>query len=219
MSHTLVKVEIPSPGITQLTMQRSEKRNALSVALMEELIKAIEIHGVKSRALIITGEGPVFSAGLDLQERNNPKLTAVCSKTIATLFKTIMNAPCVTLAAVRGNVLAGGVGIVLSCDWAVMADSAFLSFPEVKKGIVPTLVAQLLHAQVAMRHARELLIFGKQTSAKQALAIGVVNQLASPSQVLSVAMEQATSVLESDEATIKQLKRLLNKINSLDDLI
>lgn len=206
---TLVKIEQLKPGIVQLTLQRPEKRNALSVALLEELIAAIQKHAVKERALILTGEGSVFSAGLDLKEREDPKLGPLAMQRIASLFQTLVDAPCVTLAAVQGDVLAGGVGIVLACDWAVMKEDAYLAFPEVKKGIVPALVAGLLQRQVALRHARELLLFGEQASAKQALAIGVVNKLAPAAQVLTTCLAQAKLVLATQAEVVKELKRLL----------
>ncbi len=209
MNRPLVKIEHPMPGIALLTLQRPEKRNALSIALLEELIAAIQKNAMEARAIILTGEGPVFSAGLDLKEREDPKLAPVAMQRIATLFQTLVEAPCVTLAAVQGDVLAGGVGIVLACDWAVMNEKSYLAFPEVKKGIVPALVAALLRRQVVLRHARELLLFGEQTSAKQALAIGIVNRLAPGADLLRVCQEQAALVLGTDAGAIKELKKLL----------
>lgn len=210
---SLIKVDVSTPDIAIITMNRPEKRNALSIQLLQEFIEAINTHALSHRALIFAADGPVFSAGMDLTEAADPALAEDLSNHIAHLFTTIYLAPCVTISAIQGDVLAGGAGIVMASDFAVMAQGASVSFPEVRKGIVPALVAVMLHRQIAMRHVRELLLFGQKVDATRAMQMGVVNQVVPAVNVLNAALVAAKAAAEGNPATIHKLKKQLLEID------
>lgn len=214
MTQSLIKIDTSIPDIVILTMNRPEKRNALSIQLMREMIDAIHTHQNSCRALVLAAEGPVFSAGMDLNESADPKLSNDISQLIADLFTALYSAPCVTICAIQGDVLAGGVGLVLGADYALMAEWAHVSFPEVKKGIVPALVAVMLRRQIAMRHVRELLIFGQKIEASRACTMGVINQAVQKGSVLGAAVSLAKSIVHDTSApesaaAVPKLKKLL----------
>lgn len=205
----MITIDTSISDVVILTLNRPDKRNALSLKLMRELIDAIHLHEKTCKALVFAAKGNVFSAGLDLQEASDPKLAEETSKTIAELYSAIYHAPCVTLCAVQGDVLAGGVGLMMAADFVLMAEDASLWFPEVKKGIVPALVAVMMQKQIAMRHVRELLIFGNKISAGRALAIGAINQVVFAGNVFDEAVAYAQSVAQSSPTAIQALKKLL----------
>lgn len=215
MSDAFVKIDSPIPDVVVVTLNRPEKRNALSLKMMQELHGAIVHHAQKCRVLILTANGPVFCAGLDLHEASDPKLVEETSQAIASLFQVIEASPCITLCAIQGDVLAGGVGLMMAVDFALMVEGARLSFPEVKKGIVPALVAVMLKRQIAMRHVRELLLFGQQVSAMRAYEMGLVNRVVAKEKMLDETFAFAQLAVQGGKDAIRELKKLFLDLEPL----
>jgi methylglutaconyl-CoA hydratase len=213
MNENFVEIDTSIPNVVILTLNRPEKRNALSIHLMRQFIEAINLHSKNCRSLVIAAKGTVFCAGLDLQEATDPKMVDICSKTIVELYTAIYLAPCVTLCAVQGDALAGGIGLMMAADFVLMAQNAAVSFPEVKIGIVPALVAVMLKRQISMRYVRELLIFGRKVGANKALAMGVVNEVVSVGDVLDETIACAQSVAQSSPDAIRALKKLFIELD------
>jgi methylglutaconyl-CoA hydratase len=173
-------------GVAVLTLNRPDQRNALSRALIAELADALDQIRVDLavRAAVIAAEGPVFCAGMDLKEatagglaasRETSQRSVDDAQAIADLIDRVHTSPRPVVAALHGDAFGGGAGLALACDLVVMADSARLAFPEVRRGLVGAIVLHDLVRQVGDRRAREMLLLGQPIHSDRALAWGLVN--------------------------------------------
>lgn len=201
-----------------ITLNRPDKRNALNLELMEnlyEMIETLQTHP-EYRVLILTGEGNTFCAGLDLQEATDPTLVEKMAQHVARLLTTIYTSKLVTIAAVQGNAIAGGAGLVAACDCAVLSNEAKIGFPETRRGLVAAQVATLLRRQIGMRHIRELLLLGELIDSQRALSMGLVNRIAFPEVVLSEALMLSELVLLGAPEATRETKHLLASLDPAD---
>ena len=142
----LVRYEVRPPAAV-LTLARADKRNALSRALIADLDAAVRraADDPAARCVILTGDGPAFCAGMDLDELRST-LTADAdviwadAQRLAELFDRIYSLPKPTIAAVNGAAVAGGAGLVTVCDLAVSVPTAKFGYPEVRRGLVAAMV-------------------------------------------------------------------------------
>lgn len=203
------------PAIIQVTLKRPEKRNALSLQLMHELCSFFDRFKEEEtpyRIVIITGDGPSFCSGLDLQEAADHSLEAKIPQQIAHLFTSVYTCPLVTIAAIQGDALAGGAGLTAACDYALLAKEARMGFPEVRRGLVAAQVATLLYRQMPMRHVKELLLTGELIDSWEALRMGLVNRVVEKEELLSEATALAHLILKGAPLAIKETKHLLNDL-------
>jgi len=219
MSH--IKTSQDHPDITTITFNRPEKRNALSIALMTEFIKAIEIAKKNARVLIVRAEGPVFCAGLDLKEAQDPSIADESEQLVAQALQTIYAAPIPVIAAVHGAALAGGAGVMAACDYVVASEDCKFGFPEVKRGLVAAQVMSLLSRQLGQRHLRELLLFSSMIDAKRAHEIGLINRIVPQDKLYDSALAAAKEALLGAPIAISQTKELIDEIypaSFIDDI-
>ncbi len=159
----LVKYRVCRPGVAELSLSRPAKRNALTIALMTDLLSALDQaeQDTSNRVLIVTGEGGVFCAGMDLEEAQLVDKAPVSSDLIQKMLMRLASSKLITLAKVRGAAIAGGAGIMSACDFVIAEESAKFGYPEVHRGLVAALVLILLRRQLRERDVRELTILGE----------------------------------------------------------
>ena len=210
--------------IAILTLNRPERRNALSRALVAELGDAVDKIATELgvRALILTGNGPTFCAGMDLKEASEAgddvqaeRAAVRDAQGIADLMDHIHKFPHPTISAVQGDALAGGAGLALACDFVVMADSARLGFPEVKRGLVAAIVLHDLVRHVGDRRSRDLLLTGRSLEAGEAERWGLINLAVPAARCMTEALELARSLLGSAPVATTTTKRLLDEASSV----
>ena len=209
----VVLVEKQTPQITLLTLNRPERRNALTIESMSELIAAIEAAGADpiQRILILRGAGKAFCTGLDLQEaaQNDPHATAeMVAGTLLALAETRL----VTIATVHGAAVAGGAGIMSACDFAIAAEQTKIGYPEVRRGLVAGLVMTFLRRQLRERDLRELLLASELIDADRAREIGLVNRVVPASELEGEAQKIIASVLQGAPGAINNSKRLMEEL-------
>src|SRR3954462_8222542 len=119
MSESVVQIDRADPQVTVLTLNRPDKRNALSIELMEQLTHAVGAakDDLARRVIIIRGAGPTFCAGLDLKEAAEPLNAHRSATAAAAMFEAIATTPLVTIAAAHGAAMGGGAGLVAACDF------------------------------------------------------------------------------------------------------
>src|ERR1041384_1973425 len=197
MNASLITTEQREEGITILTLNRPAKRNALNALLMETCSEALEAlaQDKSQRVVILRGEGPVFCAGLDLEEAFLPENAERTARLVARLLRAVYQLPQVTIAAVQGAAIAGGAGLMSACDVVVATQDARIGYPEVRRGLVAALVMSLLHRQVRERDARELLLLGELISSERARVMGLVNRIVPAEHLMDEAMSLARTVL------------------------
>ena len=209
----VVLVEKQTPQITLVTLNRPERRNALTVELMTELTAAIENANAdpEQRILILRGAGKAFCTGLDLEEavKMDPQVTA---ENVARMLLAVAETRLVTIAMVHGAAVAGGAGLMSACDFAIAAERTRFGYPEVRRGLVAGLVMTFLRRQVREREIRELLFSGELIDAQRACEIGLVNRVVPESEVMNEAQKFADSVLQGAPNALSQTKQLIEEL-------
>ncbi|MFQ5729178.1 MAG: enoyl-CoA hydratase/isomerase family protein [Waddliaceae bacterium] len=218
LENSLVLVKRGITGVTELTLNRPEKRNALSIELMARLCKALEEvqEDPSQRVIIIRGEGPVFCSGLDLSEARDPEKTEQSGNQVATMLKTVYLSPLVTIAAVQGAALAGGAGLMSACDFVIAAEDTLFGYPETRRGLVAAQVMAFLTRQLRQRDVRELLLFGEFVDASKALSIGLINRAVPQEQLLKEAYRHAKRVIKGAPQAITPTKKILDEMYPSD---
>src|SRR5213594_2267948 len=210
----LVLIEKRTPQITVLTLNRPERRNALTIELLTELMSAIHVASEEPhvRILILRGAGAAFCTGLDLKEAADQAKAHATAEAVANTLITISETHLVTIAAVHGAAVAGGAGIMSACDFVVAAWPTKIGYPEVRRGLVAGLVMTFLRRQVGERNMRELLLGSELIDAERAKEIGLVNRVVAPDSVMSEAQGFAESVLQGAPGALEQTKRLIDEL-------
>lgn len=206
-------------------LNRPAARNALSRALMRELTRTARELSERSDidVVLLTGAGGVFSAGADLNDANawaDDSLSTIERREIAStgfkLCKAWEEMPQITIAAIEGYAVGGGLALALACDWRVMADDAFVSLPEIALGMPLTwgTIPRLVNL-VGPAKAKRLTILCERFNSADALAMGVVDYLvprhgALPGGALAKAREIATQTLVKPAASVRMSKESVN---------
>lgn len=216
--NTFVLTEPVDGATTLLTLNRPEKRNALTIELIESVcqtIRAIESQPTQ-RIVIIRGSGPGFCSGMDLQEASVPDLAEQSAHSVAHLFQTITQSRLISIGAAHGAAYAGGIGLLASCDFAIGTDDLKLAFPEVRRGLVPALVAALLRDRLRDSDARELFLTAEPITAARALSIGLLHRVVPHDLILSVALSMSASILKGAPDAVRATKQLLLELRSTE---
>src|SRR5213079_818280 len=210
----LLLVEKQSPQITVLTLNRPERRNSLTIELLNELIAAINVASDQpnERVLILRGAGAAFCTGLDLKEAADEKKAHMTAELVAKTLITLAETRLVTIAAVHGAAVAGGAGIMSACDFVVAAEKTKIGYPEVRRGLVAGLVMTFLRRQVGERNMRELVLGGELIDAQRAREIGLINRVVARDELINEAQKFAESVLQGAPNALTQTKRLIEEL-------
>src|SRR5881398_874984 len=210
----VVLVEKQSPQITVVTLNRPERRNSLTIELLNELISAVKVASDQpnERVLILRGAGAAFCTGLDLKEAADQTKAHATAEMVAKTLITLAETRLVTIAAVHGAAVAGGAGIMSACDFVVAAEKTKIGYPEVRRGLVAGLVMTFLRRQVGERHLRELVLGGELIEAERACEIGLVNRVVAKDALISEAQKFAQSVLQGAPGALAGTKQLIEEL-------
>jgi len=210
----VVLIEKQTPQITVVTLNRPERRNSLTIELLNELIAAIKVASDQpnERVLILRGAGAAFCTGLDLKEAADQTKAHATAEMVAKTLLTLAETRLVTIAAVHGAAVAGGAGIMSACDYVVAAEKTKIGYPEVRRGLVAGLVMTFLRRQVGERILRELVLGGELIDAERACEIGLVHRVVARDQLMNEAQKFADSVLQGAPNAIAQTKKLIEEL-------
>ena len=211
---SVVLIERQTPQITVVTLNRPERRNALTIELLTELHAAIKVASEQphERVLILRGAGAAFCTGLDLREAADHTKAHATAEMVANTLVTISQTHLITIAAVHGAAVAGGAGIMSGCDFVVAAERTKIGYPEVRRGLVAGLVMTFLSRQVGERNMRELLLGSELIDAERAKEIGLVNRVVARDDLMSEALKFAASALQGAPGALAQTKRLIDEL-------
>jgi methylglutaconyl-CoA hydratase len=210
----VVLIEKQAPQITVVTLNRPERRNALTLELLTELQAAVKVVSdqPQERVLILRGAGAAFCTGLDLKEAANHTKAHATAEMVANTLIAISQTRLVTIAAVHGAAVAGGAGIMSACDFVVAAERTKIGYPEVRRGLVAGLVMTFVRRQAGERNMRELLLGSELIDADRAKEIGLVNRVVARDDVMSEAQKFAQSVLQGAPDALAQTKQLIDEL-------
>lgn len=215
MTYTTIQLGFEGQLAT-LTLNRPEKRNAISFELIDDLLRALdEVRQSDAVILILTGTGKAFCSGMDLENLKaligrTPEQNLQDSQTMVRLFRSLYEFPKVTIAAVNGPAIAGGTGLALLCDFTLATPEAKFGYTEVRIGFVPAIVSTFLLRQVGEKQARDLLLTGRIFDAKEAAEMGLVKEIVPAEQLMRRARELAYALMENSSASLLATKKLLS---------
>ena len=185
-----------------LTLNRPEKRNAFTPAMVSEIVYALQYAQLQQHiwCIIIKANGPVFCAGMDLNVFNNPLLntpnaTLPKAQGNINLSDTFQQLTKPTISQVEGAVLAGGFLIICNCTFVVSTEEATFGLPEVKRGLFPMQVIASLLTIMPQRKALQLCILAENLSAQQAKEYGIVTHLSSKDNIENVCLQLQQSII------------------------
>ncbi len=217
MSEQLILAAV-NDGLVRLTLNRPQKRNALTREMLAELLARLRETAARpdTRCLVLAANGPVFCAGMDLAQMEETAArpdasqiwhadTELYHDVTATLFQL----PVPTLAVVQGPAVAGGLGLVLACDLVIASESATFALPEPKRGITAAIVTPLLVDRAGPAGASYLLLSGDSLDASGALRMGLCHSVVEPARLQAAADEQVRSILSGAPRALALTKRQL----------
>ncbi|HKD50628.1 MAG TPA: enoyl-CoA hydratase-related protein [Candidatus Acidoferrum sp.] len=204
-----------SGQIATITLNRPDKRNAMSAAMIAELQTAMdEIEKSHARVGIVTGAGKAFCSGMDLEllgaiAQQSPAENQEDSRRMAKMFRRIWSFPRPLIAAVNGAALAGGCGIATLCDFTLAVPEAKFGYTEVKIGFLPAIVSVFLTRQIGEKKARDLLLTGRILEAAEAKELGLVNEIVPAENLLARSKELSEALIAASPGSLSRAKRLM----------
>lgn len=205
-SYDFISVEREGDAVALVTMQRPDKRNALSLEMMRELIGGFKSIGADPgvRAVILRGEGPAFSAGHDLRELQCRDAAAyeVIFDTCVELMETIQGIPQPVIAEVATVATAAGCQLVATCDLAIAAQEAKFATPGVRIGLFCTTPMVALSRAIGRKRAMEMLLTGDFIDAATAADWGLVNRVVPAAELHDEALALAGKIAQASGPVI-----------------
>jgi methylglutaconyl-CoA hydratase len=209
--------------IASITLNRPEKRNALSYELVSELKSAFQAAGDDKnvKVIILKAEGKAFCAGADLAylqslQSNTYEENLADSRHLKELFEKIYTLPKVVIAQVQGHALAGGCGLATVCDLVFSAPEAKYGYTEVKIGFIPAIVKVFLIRKIGEAKAKQLLLTGDLISATEAKEMGMVNYLVAADELSSSVQSMAEKLCTQNSAqSMGTTKIMIAKVQEL----
>ena len=205
--------------VRTITLNRPERRNALSPEMQAELIIAME-QAVQDRCrvLILTGAGESFCSGLDLAVLRTMTDASETdhrahAANVARMFRALYELPMPTIAAVRGPAIAGGTGIATICDLTLATSTAKFGFTEARIGFVPALVSAFAVLQIGDKRARDLLLTARIFDAAEARRLGLVNEVVAPEELDARVQSVCETLVANSPQSLAATKRLLLEQN------
>src|SRR5437763_2991651 len=201
--------------IGHITLNRPDKRNAISAAMIADLQTALdEIENSHARVVILTGAGKAFCSGMDLEmlaaiAQQSAAENQEDSRRLAKLFRRIWSFPRPLIAAVNGAALAGGCGIATLCDFTLAVPEAKFGYTEVKIGFLPAIVSVFLTRQIGDKRSRDLLLTGRIIEAEEARAFGLVSEIVPAERLMERAHELANLLIAASPSSLTRSKHLL----------
>jgi enoyl-CoA hydratase/carnithine racemase len=195
-----------------LTLDRPERRNALSTALQADLVEqflSLVADGV--RAVVLTGNGPAFCAGFDLKEiraadERGERFRPPMNRPARNLFEVLTETPVPVIAALNGAAVAGGFELALACDIRIAAPGIRLGLPEAQIGMGANFGSVVLPKRVPMGIAMEMLLTGDYVSSEYAERWGLVNRVVEPADVLPAALQLAERIAANAPLSVRRMK-------------
>src|SRR6266567_5585752 len=224
MTYTHITIERSfQDRVATVTMNRAEVHNAFNAQLIQDLQAAfIDLStDEKLHAVVLTGDGPSFSAGADLSMM---KASATFSHEqnlsdslhLADLFDTINRCPCPVVARVNGTAMGGGAGLIAVCDIVIAAESARLAFSEVKLGIAPAVISPYVLRKIGETHARVLFVTGERFTSTYAQEIGLVHIVTKTEDLDAAVNKTISELLSGGPQAIRACKALALSVGHMD---
>jgi methylglutaconyl-CoA hydratase len=205
-----------SEGIHTITLNRPERRNALNPQMIAELTHALgEASNCNCGAVVLTGAGTAFCAGMDLENLKSltdqrPEDQRADAESTSWMMRRLYELTKPNIAAVNGPAIAGGTGLATLCDFTLAEPHARFGYTEVKIGFIPAIVSVFLLEMVGEKKAKTLLMSGRLFDAQEALGLGLVTEIVPEGELMPRARALATQLLKNSPESMSAVKKLLS---------
>lgn len=209
MDYQNIQTQITPEKIGIITLNRPERKNALSIKLRREISDCLKdwVDAPDVSAVILIGAGDSFSAGFDLKEFSQPELMEEIYTSSSKYHRDVWNFPKPTIASVKGNALGGGFDLTTICDIRICSESAVFGHPEIKFGAPPLFTP--LKWIVGHGMARDLCLTGRKIDAREAYRIGLVSEVVMEDGLLDRALQIVKTILEAPLSTLFVTKQYM----------
>ncbi|MEJ7717490.1 MAG: enoyl-CoA hydratase-related protein [Thermoleophilaceae bacterium] len=210
MPYEMLRYEVADSGVLRITLDRPETRNALSEALLEDLIGALEAARADDAVrcvVLASSHEKVFSSGADLSGfgADTPLVHKhLGSERFVRLFRLIGELGKPVICAASGHVLAGALGLALACDLVIAREEATFGTPEIDVGAFPFMIMALIYRNVPRKRTNEMLLLGERVSAEEAREMGIVNRV-EPAERFDAAVAEWATKLASRSPVVMRL--------------
>ena len=192
-------------GLWKITLNRPEKANALTAAMLQELAEIAEA-AQQARGLIITGAGGVFSAGGDLDEMTDGLATSALWERLSTAIAAV---PGLSIAALNGTLAGGAMGMALACDIRLAVPQAKFFYPVMKRGFLPQPSDPLrMSALIGPARTKLILMGGQKLTAQEALQFGLIERVLEPEALLPTAENIAADTMAASPEIARGIRLL-----------
>ena len=205
--------------LARLRMNRPQALNAANWAWVQDLVTASDYLARSSEAhvVVVSGEGRAFCSGLDVKELAHGNLTRAWFAAWEKGVITLANLDAITIAAIQGYCLGGGLQVALACDLRIAATDATLSIPAVREGLIAALGPMRLARLIGAGPAKRLCLLGHRFSAQQGQALGLIDEVCEPADLEARALAMAQELLAIPFTALKHTKQQLNRAFTQDD--
>jgi len=205
-------------GGAWISLNRPEKRNALSAMLITEVYDHIQAANADDsvRCIVITGRGPAFCSGADLKDDRGLPTGRDQAVEYPDLLTAIQDSPKPVIAAINGPAFAGGLGLVAACDIAVCVDSAKFSFSEVRIGVIPAIIAVVCLPKLGSHHGMKLFLTGERFDGQRAVAMGLVHRSVADESLESAVQEEIDMIRLGGPIAVMACKKLVRQVPRLN---
>jgi len=201
-------------GVATITLDSPDNRNALSVALIEQLLDALGRADADAgvRVIVLSHTGPIFSAGADLRETAEALATGrMPAARLGAVLAAIWESPKPVVAHVAGGARAGGLGLIAAADIALCAREAVFAFSEVRIGVIPAVISATVLPRLAPRAAAELYLTGETFDGNRAAEIGLVTAAVDASELTATVDRYAAMLVRGAPGALTGTKALLRR--------
>ncbi|MHB1946599.1 MAG: enoyl-CoA hydratase-related protein [Gammaproteobacteria bacterium] len=219
MTDESILLSSPSAGVTVITLNRPEKRNAMNAQLIQQLTQILKTLATDSetRVVMITGHGEHFCAGADISwmqkiAQSPPHENLADATELALLLYTLYIFPKPTLALVHGMTLGGGLGLVACCDIAISAENANFCFSETKIGLTPSVISPYIISAIGERAARYYFLTARKFAALEAKRLGFIHEVVAVEKLLESGIALAQELLNNSPHALSEAKKLITHV-------
>ncbi len=203
-------------GVKEVWLNRPELHNAFNAELIEEMISLFESFKYE-RLIILSGRGPSFCAGADLNwmkamKNYSKEENFRDSKRLAKMFSAINECNIPVIGRINGHALGGGVGLVSVCDYVIATPETLMGFTEVRLGLIPAVISPYCISKIGESNARAWMLSGERFSAEEAKRMGLVHEVCSLNDLDQKVDEIQKKFLAAGPEAAKEAKRLIHEV-------
>ncbi len=213
-------IEISTGAVATLTLNDPDRRNALSRALLDELVGAIDALEADDavRVVVVTNRGTTFCAGANLAEASGSRAAGGApSIELSELFSRILHSAKPYVGRIAGHCVAGGVGLAAVMDVSIAADTATFGFSEVRVGVAPAVISVVCLPKMRRGDARETFLRGHRFPAAEAARVGLINRAVAPERLDAEVADVVNDLLAGEPHALAEAKRLVESVPAMSE--